>query len=170
MDKKEFMALSLPYGLKVLRGDNITILKVSGIDVDCKSLLFTENHTTTYGSVSHSKPILRPLSELTKEIEHKCDKFIPIVELAKISGIKYNVVRKIGQHSIDLGKNNDDFSIRFWYESFTYNSFLACRNGHYFPINQLLLIQKLIEWHFDIAGLIDKNEAIDYHALEGFSF
>ena len=128
------MAMSLPYGLKVLRGDNITILKVSGIDVDCKSLLFTENHTTTYGSVSHSKPIIRPLSDLTKEIEHKGEIFIP--------------VEKLGWGSC-FSKSNVEMAI------------------DNLSLHEAL---KLIEWHFDIAGLTDKNEAIDYHTLEGFSF
>ena len=150
--------MSLPYGLycSVNNGKvNYDCVRQNNVDY---ALEFHDKLIVSY-------PILYPLSDLTKEIQHQGEKFIPIVELAKISGIKYNVVRKIGEHSIDLGKNNDDFSIRFWYESFTYNSFLACRNGHYFPINQLLLIQKLIEWHFDIALLIGKREAININML-----
>jgi hypothetical protein len=34
----------------------------------------------------------------------------------------------------------------------------------------VFVFQKLVEWHFDIIGLIDKNEAINYSTLEGFSF
>ena len=164
MTKQEFMAISLPYGLKGVSNVN-SICTLNSIDITDNEYGVRFGYEILTFTKTFFTPILRPLSDLTKEIEHKGDKFIPIVELAKISGIKYNVVRKIGEHSIDLGKNNDDFSIRFWYESFTYNSFLACRNGHYFPINQLLLIQKLIEWHFDIALLIGKREAININML-----
>lgn len=146
MNKIEYMAMCLPYGLKVLRGDNITILKVSGIDVDCKSLLFTKSNTTTYGSISHSRPILRPLSDLTKEIEHNGEKFIPITKILE--------------------------QLCFDTKQMTYKEQCSYVKGFVDP-TELIVLQDallLVKWHFDICGLIEKSEAVDYHALPDFVF
>jgi len=79
MNKQEFLNYSLGTGLKILRPDKKTIKELSGIHGT--SLLFTENRTTTYGSMSRSFPILRPLSDLTKSIEHDGEVFVPMVKL-----------------------------------------------------------------------------------------
>lgn len=135
MNKVEYMAMSLPYGLKVLRGDNITILKVSGIDIDCNSVLFTEKNTTTYGNISHSKPILRPISDLKDDYwfdkieSFACD----LLDAASV----YN------QNTID--------KMDFYKTEFA-------------------IIIKLVEWHFDICGLIESGEAVDYHTRPDFVF
>ena len=63
MTKQEFLAFSLPYGLKVLRPDNKTILQVCGIDNS--SVHFYEQGAVTYGDKHKCKPILRPLSDLS---------------------------------------------------------------------------------------------------------
>lgn len=73
------------------------------------------------------KPILRPLSDLTKEIEVNEEKFIPK------DWIGYNYIGE------NLGTNMATWSHR--------------------------TVQKLLEWHFDIYGLIEKCLAIDINTL-----
>jgi len=65
MTKYEFISMSLPYGLKVLRKDNKTVLRIVGIDP--VNIFFYENMRYTYGSLIECNIILRPLSDLTKE-------------------------------------------------------------------------------------------------------
>lgn len=67
------------------------------------------------------KPILRPLSDLTKEIELNGEKFVPIQET-----------------DIDIPFTSDLLFL------VTYGD-----------------VQKLLEWHFDVFGLIENNLAID---------
>ena len=141
MTKQEFMAMSLPYGLK------ISMTKLS----EC--VKNTNNYDTRYfkqefeisehsNDFRKSYPILRPLSELTKEIEHGGGKIIPVIDI--------------------FLKNVREIKGRY----------IIFKNGYSTTIGELKFkqVQKLIEWHFDIAGLIDKGEAIDYSTLEGFSF
>lgn len=75
----------LPYDIRVLRPDNKTVLKVTGIR-DGNLLLFADKDThgfykTSYGSLRTAKLILRPLSDLTKEIEHKGERYSPYIVL-----------------------------------------------------------------------------------------
>ena len=70
MDKKQFLAMSLPYGLKMCYTyeNRIDIQALLPMHFDCKCQLVNER----------GKPILRPLSDLAKEIEHNGETFIPI--------------------------------------------------------------------------------------------
>jgi hypothetical protein len=108
------------------------------------------------------KPLLRPLSSLVKEIEVNGERFVPIVELAKLAFFKTegaelcgNFARLEDGYSFHFSNNTDGvcFSCRKGYDGkrWDYNCFVP---------NQLVLFQKLYEWHFDIYGLIDKGLAI----------
>lgn len=105
MNKQEFMAFSLPYRLKV------------EINLNMGTYI----------------PILRPLSDLTKEIEHNGEKFVPI-----------DLLRKDGYY---IG------------EDWIIENFKDVENSSFG------FIQKLLEWHFDAANLIEKGEAIDVNSL-----
>jgi hypothetical protein len=76
--------------------------------------------------LKYFKPILRPLSDLTKEIEVNGKKFIPIKET-----------------DIDI--------------PFTSNYYFLVAYGD---------VEKLLQWHFDIFGLIEKCLAIDINSLQ----
>lgn len=129
MTKQEFLAMSLPYGLKILRPDNKTILEIAGIVGNL--YIFNDNGVEKYGAIKciSNKPIFHPLSDLTKEIEHKGERFVPIERIKELN---------LGT----MPKNN---TIGWMYYQ---------------------QVQKLIEWHFDIADLISKGEAIDVNTLE----
>jgi len=103
--------------------------------------------------LSQIKPILRPLSDLTKEIEHNGKKFVPFDRLSKFVGAVEPCDQIKKTFWITRSGNNDDGSIL---------SFGAlCKH-----IDQFELFQKVLEWHFDIYGLIEQGLAIDINTLE----
>lgn len=73
----------LPYGLNYLRPDGSTILQAHGT---LGTLLQSqENGQITYSSLSGCRPILRPMSDLTKEITHEGERFVPTLALDKLN-------------------------------------------------------------------------------------
>ncbi len=110
------------------------------------------------------KPILRPLSDLIKEIEFDGEKFIPMVSLfinfCKICPDKY---------SLDIGKTiilmdiQQDFNE--WYFVYHINEklfeFSNKSESAYRNLNQYDMFELLKSWHFDIFGLIDAGLAVD---------
>lgn len=79
------LAPYLPYGLKVKNCFN-QIVQIKGIQYgndSCNNELYTfiknSNYLTAY--IYQCKPILRPLSDLTKEMEHNGEKFVPFHRL-----------------------------------------------------------------------------------------
>ena len=88
-----------------------------------------------------AKPILRPLSDLTKEIEVNGEKFVPIEWLIK----NYTIYR---YQFIEDKFYSLNFSKYVLYTEMPYD-----------------VVQKLHEWHFDTFGLIDAGLAIDINTL-----
>jgi len=90
------------------------------------------------------KSILHPLSDLAKEIRHKGEKFIPMELLCSI-WMDYGKTKQ--------GANSSREMFYRWFAPIEVVSY------------PFYLVQKLIEWHFDIADLISKGEAIDVNRL-----
>ena len=132
MKKEEFLAMSLTYGL---------IISQNGYQYQLTSQVYKLNNR----GIWNVKPILYPLSDLTKPIEHNGEKFVPIV---KIKELFIDGTEDVLSQSIEA------------IEYFIENNFFS--RIEYLPF---ILIQKLIDWHFDIAGLIEKGEAIDVNTL-----
>lgn len=85
----------------------------------------------------HAKPILRPLSDLTKEIEVNGEKFVPNKFLCDKSKLA------IGCHIRNWNSNVNSIESMPVYD---YN--------------------KLLEWHFDVFSLIEDGLAIDINTLQ----
>lgn len=149
MNKEQFLAMSLPHELKgyvdgkdTISGQNIYILlscHYKATTVEVVSTVVGESDFFT--DKSRFKPILHPLSDLTKEIEHKGKKFVPIEKLREM---------------------NDDGNIYIQDDYIGIDNEYACA---YYLNDALKFVFVLIEWHFDIAGLIEKGEAIDVNTL-----
>ena len=88
----------------------------------------------------NTMPILRPLSDLTKEIKIKGFQFIPVDFLAEMLT------------NTQMSNFNLDFAKEWILQ-------LKITELPYF------IVQKLLEWHFDIFELIENNLAIDYNCL-----
>lgn len=138
----------------------------------------------------HDKPILRPMSDLTKEIEVNGEKFVPLIELYRMSN-KYNYDNELYYDFIDswVGKGDilkvyhnrqkDEYTEFIFskgsfrkdtkYSKGSYNFGMTlphdirCNSEIY---NQYKLFQFLYKHHFDIYGLIEKGEAIDINTIE----
>jgi len=84
-------------------------------------------------------PLLRPLSDLTKEIEHDGEKFYPM--------------RKINKLLPDETELDIELDLEVYTEEYCTSRYL-----NVFEIREAL--EKLFEWHFDVFGLIDQGLAI----------
>ena len=133
--KVKYLSAYLPYGVKVTADNWGTTLKLhfDSHRLNCISIF----------DLMHQKQVklkLRPISQLTKEIEHKGKKFIPFYALSEIydSELQFNDLdaKAIVSQSIILMKE-------YGYEH--------C---------QTWVFEKLKEWHFDVFGLIEKGLAV----------
>jgi len=137
----------LPYGLKVMHVSwkESLLMDCCGDNSESLSILDVEE----YG-----KPILRPLSDLIKEIEVNREKFVPIVELSGYKDLK---------GEISFGYSHKKYYVKIRIQS---TNEWAC---HTTPSDlysmDYFTVQKLLEWHFDIYGLIEANLAIDINTL-----
>lgn len=116
------------------------------------------------------KPILHPISDIVKEIELNGEKFVPIIELAKISDSDFNIVdstkTKYGLFGVKY-YDKDNELIVFAYHSDIHSFAISFCDNNYILIagHQLECFQKLAEWHIDIFGLIDAGLAIDINTI-----
>ncbi len=143
MTKQNFISMSLESGLKGIdgNGDIATLIALDTRGSFSTDLDLESNEGEMHVLDGNFKPILHPLSDLTKEIEHGGEKFVPIKNFH--CGLQYVTLK------------NEMLSI--WDGDMWTDKIDAIPLGY---------IQKLIEWHFDIADLISKNEAIDVNTLE----
>ncbi len=81
------------------------------------------------------KPILHPLPDLTKPIQHNGEKFVPDQILQKYVDANNGLLKYKKQDVYDLN------SCEYW------------------------IVEKLFEWKFDIHGLINAGLAIDVNEL-----
>jgi len=112
---------------------------------------------------NNCKPILRPLSDLSKEIEHKGEKFVPIVEFLKMAHEtwfkeKENTIYSEIEYSIT--PNQVKAYITFMATKDIVLYYLMPEN---FPV---WIYNKLCEWHFDIFNLIGQGLATDINTLK----
>lgn len=184
----------LPYGLKCLNQH------LPDRELIIEELLGISNHITWCGifnakngsnhvPVCGLKPLLHPLSDLTKEIEVNGEKFVPIVELFKMrtqylpdSIDKYYIendtaILKLQENTypdgtisychffeIDIDPEAINFSLATEYYKTDVDEIWKEEFG--FIGNEFNMLQKLYEWHFDIYGLIEKGLAIDINTLD----
>jgi hypothetical protein len=125
-----------------------------------------------FGTYANSVPlsaeeiILRPLSDLTKEIEVDGVTFLPIEKLVKISiswndndcNLRLNYTYRERQFNVtarwdDTNGEKDYFSDDLFLMPANYKKMKAW------------IVEKLVEWHFDVFGLIKSGLAIDINTL-----
>ena len=174
MKKEEFLAMSLPYGL-IIHFDKYEEItdKMVGMELGTDNkwyCIYDEFGDIDADSVN---PILHSLTDLTKPIEHNGEVFTPIIELAKLNDCKNsNILYSLNGRYVNVTYliNSDEggyisMNFGFSYSNGDFRFYMFNKACNATINNQLILIQKLIEWHFDIAGLIEKREAIDVNTL-----
>ena len=140
---KDVIHYYLPYGIDVkFKGYEIPsylntkdIYSVQMINIESGNVWLKDKSKSIGVSYDHVLPILRPLSDLTEEIDHNGKKFIPKNEIRKI------VMEREGYSSYDAS----------WLDYIT--SGKLEKTAFWVTI-------KLFEWHFDVFGLIESNQAI----------
>lgn len=141
-------------GLSRIYLDN-EILEIGGMDVPLSELPNPIDLTI--------KPILRPLSDLTKEIEHNGEKFVPMVELLKLAHESY-YKEKIGTRYQEIEFEQTPIRAKACF------SFMATKDLELYTLMPwnfpTWITQKLLSWHFDVFGLIEQGLAIDINTLE----
>lgn len=112
-----------------------------------------DNMNHAYWGIKNGfKPLLRPLSDLTKEIEHNGERFVPFEKLFEdISSIKSRPLIKEQAIGFNvLGENH-------WITTIDGKIQQSCF---------WWIIQKLFEWRFDIFSLIPAGLALDIDTLK----
>ena len=135
------LAPYLPYGLKIQGLTHGEIAEMSAVNENNVNI---NGRDFTYGwwaDIFDIKPILRPLSDLTKEIEHDGNTFTPMTRFAELDGDAY---------FYHIGFLND--MNRNW-------AYIIGKFPHWF------VYKYIIKWHFDVFGLIDAGLAIDINTL-----
>lgn len=142
----EVLAPYLPYGLKMIFQKSGRIIQISGLciidgSVEVNDLMEGDTYAL---NIWKFKPLLRPLSDLTKEIEVEGKRFIPAKVLWSISAKE--------EESFDL------FGAIPEYWKLILNQ-LKQKNGY--RDLQYYDVERMFKWHFDVFGLLEKNLAVD---------
>lgn len=168
----------LPYGMKVRWCDGKVDKINPWIDYDAKSegeidlqlFLFVIHETDTPEDL---KPLLRPLSDLTKEIEHNGERFVPIYKLLDVetsmnwSNTQYlKSEHGLYEQWVQFKDKPDSFVFGFNSEKLYFYMHTDNKGNNTSVKNQYKLFQKLHEWHFDIHGLINRNLALNLNDYE----
>jgi len=137
------LAPYLPYGFKLYGASDIWEMHSLGIEEICIANGLHIQTLSFNDCLSDYSPILHPLSDLTKEIEHNGERFVPMFELVSLN------------HKTLSHLNSDGI-------------ITASKRLIKDVINQqlpYLYFIKLLEWHFDVFNLIP-NLAIDINTLK----
>ena len=137
----------LPYGVNAMcyeKWGEPSINEIKGMD---NELVYFEDFPDFYFDCdepeTNIKLILHPISDLTKEIEVNGERFVPIEKLKDIDGEYY------------LSLDKDEL----WFED-------VC-NLNLFEVHRChSVINKLLEWHFDLYDLLESGHAIDINTLK----
>ncbi len=136
MTKQEYMAMSLPYELKIINdGNEIETISALGdsFQFQIRGGSFAYGW---YGDTFDCKPILRPLSDLPRLITQKGynneEPFFPLYRLQK-----------------EDKAFTTDFIHAFGVEECKFS-----------------VIELLLKWHFDLFGGIESGEAVDVNSLD----
>lgn len=147
----KYLAPYLPYKLRVADKDSHSLItmvaSIEGTEVHIANSNWSNNlnELTIGGVIEAGKlPILRPLSDLTKEIEHNGDKFVPLEAIAKTLWER------------EPESFNDVEGSEFWVENQVINKVKELK-GYDDIIHWCY--QDLIKWHFDVFGLLDHDLA-----------
>lgn len=136
MNKIELKHLApyLPYDLSMIFEKSGDVRKLKGLSYDCELIFYF--HVIQRGqTIWNYKPLLRPLSDLTTEIEHNGENICVWEFLQEETGHS--------PHSID---------------GFIERGSLLMNITHD-------VVEKLFEWHFDVFDLIPKGMAVNINNI-----
>lgn len=136
------LAPYLPYELQLYGASDIWIMHSLGIEEICLVGGFNTQTLSFDDCLTDYSPILRPLSDLTQEIEHNGEKFVPMQKLRELFG-----GRPISFDGMCFYTRIEDSCVRSQQDVVPLH------------FSQYDAFQKLFEWHFDVFGLLENNLA-----------
>lgn len=169
MNKQQFLAMSTITDLKgFVDGRSThagrTMYTLHSVPNKCKTVQIasTMDEDEFYVDIEKFKPILHPISELINEIEHKGERFVPIVKLAELrmssalyidtdpsAEFEYEIVNRIHGMLAKCTKL-DRIVIR-----------ISLSEIH---VCDFWIIQKLTEWHFNLMD--EAEEFVDVNTID----
>jgi len=152
----EHLAPYAPYRLKAMLG-NGEIAEITGVYwgdkwCRCDIIVGTQNGSC---NIDLLKPILRPMSDLTRDIEHNGEIFVPMDRL-KTTGTSLNEI--FWRDKIAVASDNEGHELEYDTEYMSF--FSSYKRESRVCRNQYEKFQCLLSWHFDVFGLIEKGLAI----------
>lgn len=129
----------LPYGLRIMRPPTNVPVVAELLDIRKDFTILGAGHIDTY------RAVLRPMSDLTKEITHRGEKFVPMVELGECANVEVEVA--------DFEFKRDKVI------DVLFHNILSGERS------SIIIFDKLNEWMFDYRGLISAGLAIDVNTL-----
>jgi hypothetical protein len=168
------LAPYLPYGLQGFASfyeGNIFIVELIGRGW-VKGYTKYGNEVPIGCLINDFKPLLRPLSDLTKPITHNGETFVPLLKLGEILGFKnlekFEIDDEVQYGWVDRYMDDSqgyafgyfkDGEFGVWYDEVD--------NDHPMSLHcNYASIQLLLELHFDIFNLIENNLAIDINTIQ----
>ena len=160
----EYIAPYLPYKLMVFDYDDGPIHAVNIKDYCGHIDIITEEFS---GSITHLKPILRPMSDLIKPLGDA--QIIPIIEIGEILRYKeLEISDSNGKmecvYELECGHDNYRYRFDWDKERKSFNSWII-EDKESFPMIGMELnldaLKLLYKWHFDVHDLIGMGYAID---------
>jgi len=170
------LAAYLPYGLKVSNSINFADF---GICQNTTELL----QGYSFGNVITDKDEfgieycilhLRPLSDLTKEITINGETFVPMLELLKIAindfddnegEINAGMITEWELHDLNITAYlNEELVCKLLYNKSKIKFTFISPQDLWWSCSYSLM-EKLLEWHFDIFGLLENNLAININEI-----
>ncbi len=179
------LAPYLPYGLKCKVDNDKIISTIIGIEkgyedkygwfwITCAKR-FANGTSFNRQSSNIIKPILHPLSDLTKPIKvegyNDGKEFVPIVEMAKIADCHFKFIPDVKEikefkedgcniiqvHYVDDRNPYFEFSYSIEDSGFRENNdgFTMTLNILNAVHNPYTIVKRLYQWHFDLEGLIE---------------
>ena len=165
----KYLASYLPYGLNIKDVKHGSVFEaLHFITTPNQDFSLFKGNFDQLTNDKYLKPVLFPLSSLTKEITINGETFVPIKKLFELHHCGMRLDERLQCFSLNKNKiKYDDFNNAitdgvnmFGYSN--YGGFQAIdidEYRDYTVINQLELSTKLFEWKIDIFQLIDKNLA-----------
>lgn len=138
-------------------GKKIGYIKEVGFFLEYTRYRIGKKGLQTHNNTDKFKPVLYPISCLTKEITHNGAIFNPMVELfTTVFGGCYdedNVLIKFDSNAIKISTSIERLTYYIKEQCFKAESMGDDGETWHPPFNQYILFQKLAEWHINFNGI-----------------
>lgn len=137
----EHLCAYLPHGLKFKRFGATMVYTMVGVDKNERPILRDDKKFDAHYDPS-AKPLLRPLSDLTKPIKHRGEEFVPAKKMLDDAFMPGDV------QLLDLIISS------------------GSSEGLRIDVMSYWMVRRLQSWMFDTHGLIESGPAVDVNILE----